>query len=57
MRKICLLFLTVVLGSGLLQGCETLKGTEKDIVNTGDNIGQGVNAVLEADRKFAEKYW
>ena len=57
MRKMFLLILTAVLGAGLFQGCETLKGTQKDIENTGDNIGQGVNAMIEADRRFAEKYW
>jgi predicted small secreted protein len=57
MRKTVLLISTIILGSLSFQACETLKGTGKDVTNTGDNISQGVNAVLGADRKFAEKYW
>jgi predicted small secreted protein len=65
MKKTVLAISTVVLGLVLLQGCETLKGgvngaeagAKKDIVNTGHNVDRTVNAALEADKKFQEKYW
>ena len=61
MKKTVLMVLTVVLGLALLQGCETMKGADsgakKDLTNTGGHIKDGVNAVLEADRRFQEKYW
>jgi predicted small secreted protein len=57
MKKTIFVISTVVLGLILLQGCETLKGVKKDAVNTGDNITQAANALVEVDRKFQEKYW
>lgn len=61
MKKMVLVISTVILGVVWMQGCETLKGTtagvKKDAANAGDKMSQGVNAVLEADRSFAEKYW
>jgi predicted small secreted protein len=65
MKKRMLMIMAIMLGSAFLQGCETIKGTtdgarcgvKKDVVNTGHHAVQAVNAVLEADRRFAEKYW
>ena len=61
MKRTVLVISTAVFGLALLAGCETLKGADtgakKDIVNTGGHIRNSVNAVLEADQKFEEKYW
>jgi len=61
MKKTVLMISMVIFGMVFLYVFQTLKGTQagaqQDLVNTGDNLSQGVNTVLEADRKFAEKYW
>ena len=61
MKRTVLMVATVVLGLVLLQGCETMKGADtgakKDLANTSGHIKDGVNAVLEADHRFQEKYW
>ena len=61
MKRTVLLIPTIILGMVLLQGCETVKGAQtgakKDVENTGSHLQNGVNAMLEADRRFQEKYW
>lgn len=61
MKKTVLTMSIVMLALVSLQGCETMKaagcGAKKDLANTGENVGQGFNALLEMDRKFQEKYW
>ncbi len=61
MKKTVLVISTVVLALAVLQGCETLKGAasgaKKDVGNTGHYVSTTVNAMLEADKRFSEKYW
>ena len=57
MKRTVLLISVIFFGAALLQGCETLKGAKQDSVNTGHHLARGVNALLEADRRFQEKYW